>query len=200
MTGLAKLFLYANVKYFDGDEEDVALGWLQETSGGQGCRPKRYQHLLVATENSAVDACFIWRGAELASFYGAKMTVMHIVPPGVDYYGEYSPFLEPSTTLTDDPVMASIEDQLLGQAQQNLDTFLAEVLSDDHMALLPEDVITEVRIGYVHGELLLYAERNNVDLIVMGTRKHRGLGRLAGSTSSAILNTAKCDVLELRIN
>ncbi len=195
MTGLAKLFLYADVRFFDRGEEKKALEWLKTAGGASACRPSRYRHLLVATESSRVDACFVWRAAELAGFYGSQLTVMHIVPPRTDYYDDYGPMVPGEV----DPLAIDIEDHLVAQARHEIDTILEDVRGDDSLGLPPDAIRSEVRIGYPHSEIVLYAEQQGVDLIVMGTRRHRGLSRLFGSTSSAVLNTARCDVLELRI-
>ncbi len=43
-----------------------------------------------------------------------------------------------------------------------------------------------------------FAQENNVDLIVIGSRSQKGLQRLLGSTANSVVQKATCDVLAVR--
>lgn len=61
------------------------------------------------------------------------------------------------------------------------------------------DVTTAVEEGAPHERILEYAERNDVDLIVMGTHGRRGLNRfLLGSVTERVLRGADVSVLATR--
>lgn len=49
-------------------------------------------------------------------------------------------------------------------------------------------------------EIVEYAQREKMDLIVMGFHGASGLTRLIGSTTHAIINNAPCDVLAVKPN
>lgn len=54
-------------------------------------------------------------------------------------------------------------------------------------------LVTEIAL---YGEIIQYAEQENVDLIVIGTRGRSGMKKLLlGSTASGILRNATCPVL-----
>ncbi len=54
-------------------------------------------------------------------------------------------------------------------------------------------------MGYPADEILAYAERTHIDLIVMGSHGRTGLSRLiAGSVAEQVMRRAKCPVLILR--
>jgi len=55
-------------------------------------------------------------------------------------------------------------------------------------------------LGAPKGVILSHAEGLHADLIVLGTHGHRGIGRLLGSTASAVVHSARCDVLTVRID
>src|SRR5690606_15629525 len=58
---------------------------------------------------------------------------------------------------------------------------------------------TRVLIGRPETESHRFADENGVDLIVVGSHGRHGLQLLLGSTSSATLHRANCDVLAVRI-
>ncbi len=68
---------------------------------------------------------------------------------------------------------------------------------------VPADVRHEKhhRIGDAATEILEFAQRHEVDLIVMGTHGRRGLGRmLFGSVAEKVLRQAPCPVLTYRVS
>lgn len=48
-------------------------------------------------------------------------------------------------------------------------------------------------------EIHRFAEKNNIELIVMGTHGQKGWQLLLGSTANSVLHGAQCDVLAVRI-
>ena len=60
-------------------------------------------------------------------------------------------------------------------------------------------VYREVLFGGVHSELLAYAHRSQIDLIIMGTQSRSGLLKLAlGSVAERLLKSASCPVVVVR--
>jgi universal stress protein A len=57
----------------------------------------------------------------------------------------------------------------------------------------------EVRIGSAKLDVLNYADEKAVDLIVIGNHSRHGLARLLGSTASALLHYAPCDILTVHL-
>jgi len=48
-------------------------------------------------------------------------------------------------------------------------------------------------------EIVQLAEREQVDLIVVGSHGRHGLSLLLGSTANSVLHYAKCDVMAIRL-
>ena len=56
-----------------------------------------------------------------------------------------------------------------------------------------------LEIGYVKKAVIELAKKIHADLIVIGSHGRHGVQLLLGSTANAILHTADCDVLAVRI-
>ena len=90
------------------------------------------------------------------------------------------------------PETQEIERQLLAQANGKM--------ADQCKALGIDEAQGHVEVGVTKIELLDFAEQNDIDLIVVGSHSRHGLEHLLGSTARAVVNSAKCDVLAVRIN
>jgi nucleotide-binding universal stress UspA family protein len=63
------------------------------------------------------------------------------------------------------------------------------------------EIVTEVIIAdeSIFSEIIEFAERENKDLIIMGTRGRTGFKKLLlGSVASGVINFAHCPVLVIR--
>jgi nucleotide-binding universal stress UspA family protein len=81
------------------------------------------------------------------------------------------------------------------EAQQWLDK-IKEKISENKIELITEVVVSPTSIV---GEIVDYAEHENVDLIVIGSRGRSGFKRLLlGSTASGVVTYATCPVLVVK--
>ena len=139
-----------------------------------------YRNLLVAVDLSEHSDAVCDRAAALATTFGAKITLLHVVEyVPVEPMGEA---LLPSVELSDDLRQSAIM-RLTALAQQH-------GLSD---------VPQEIRIGNIKSELIQVAEEIEADLIVLGSRERHGLAILVNYTEDTILHAAPCDVLAVRV-
>jgi universal stress protein A len=60
-----------------------------------------------------------------------------------------------------------------------------------------EDVI--IKFGKPYEQICMLAEKENADLIILGTHSKKGLNALIGSTANAVANYAKCDVSLIKV-
>ncbi|MBI3771726.1 MAG: universal stress protein [Gammaproteobacteria bacterium] len=143
---------------------------------------KQYAHILFATDLSPDNLVVAERAKELAQRYGAKLSLLHVVEPMPIYFGDE--FALPATQ--------EVEQQFMARAKKKMEGELAPRLGvatgDCH-----------VHLGVTRMEILHFIEKHGVDLLVIGRHSRHGLGRLLGSTASAVLNTATCDVLAVRL-
>ena len=138
-----------------------------------------YQHIMVPTDFSEHSAAAAARAAELARSSGARLSLLHVVdyvPPGyirselpADYAGE-------------------------GQWLERARAYLADWAKRVGLA----DAQQWIESGSAKVQIIKAAKENGVDLIVLGSRGERGLGRLLGSTTNAVLQEAPCDILSVQ--
>jgi len=141
-----------------------------------------YQHILLAVELGDGNLYLEEQATKLQKMTKAKLDVIHIIEglPGVYGLGDIA--------MTYD--YREVNDNLIDSASESLQPLkmrLGKSLSN---------II--VRNGNINDEILIYAEKNDVDLIIVGSHGRHGLRLLLGSTANAILHQAKCDLLAVR--
>lgn len=139
-----------------------------------------YQHLLAAVDFSPGTEAMMQRAMDLADRYGARLSVIHVV--------EYLPVAMDTEMML--PPLAGVEEQLLENARKRLEQLT--------QGLGAEQAARYVELGSTKLEILRVAEAQGVDLIVVGSHGRHGLARMLGSTASAVLQGAQCDVLAVR--
>jgi len=139
-----------------------------------------YTHILLAVDFSPATEPTARRALDLARLYGARLSLVHVV--------EYLPVAMDSELML--PPMAGVEEQLMENARRQL-AKLAERLGI-------ADAPRHVELGSTKLEILRLSEAERVDLIVVGSHGRHGLARMLGSTASAVLHGAHCDVLAVR--
>lgn len=140
-----------------------------------------YRHVLFATDFSPETQPAVQKAVEFAQKFQARLSVIHVV--------EYFP-LDPSAEMGV-PVQFDMEQVLIDNARRRM----AELLK----TLPIQNVAHWIESGSTKSEILRIAEREDVDLIVVGSHGRHGLGLLLGSTANAVLHHAKCDVLAVRL-
>jgi universal stress protein A len=140
-----------------------------------------YTHILAALDISAEARQVAERAYDLASRYGARFTLVHVVEP----------------VLVDNSydLVSSVPVELDETIVRNSQTFLDKLGED----LGLKDVSRLVELGSIKGEIFRVIEEQAVDLVVIGTHGRHGVGLLLGSTANAILHGTPCDVHAVRI-
>jgi nucleotide-binding universal stress UspA family protein len=132
--------------------------------------------VLVAFDFSALSEAALGYGRALARTFGARLHLLYVME---------NDFFRP--TAGDPEVLAvgaqqQLANKLVDQDWHELDARTVVVRSDDAAA-----------------EIVQYAQREQVDLIVMGTHGHVGLAHvLLGSVAEHVVRTAPCPVLTTR--
>jgi universal stress protein A len=142
-----------------------------------------YQHIMASIDFSAQSQYIAQKAKNLATVYGAKLSLIHILDnipmPQVPYGTVIS-----LTEKTENEYLEAEKQKFIRMAEQ------LEVMDDCRWLVWgnPKQEITHI------------ADQNNVDVIVMGSHGRHGLALLLGSTANAVLHHAHCDVLAVRIN
>lgn len=158
--------------------------------------PSVFKKILVAVDgsDSAKRAATVATG--LADKLGTELVVLHASTPPAAYYGTAYPAISgvsppPLSQKEIDSyytytrrVASDIVDDVTGQAKK---------LGISVKAETPEGVSSVVET------IINHADKNNVDLIVVGTRGLGGFKKLVmGSVSSGVVSHANCPVLIVR--
>ena len=127
----------------------------------------------------------------LAKPLGAEIIAIHVIDkstivPATDAYGNY---------IGGDQIQATEEEELRKQADEILSE--AELLGDKEKVKVDKAII--VAPSSSAAAIIDYAKKNNVDLIVVGTKGMTGLKHfLLGSVANNIIRHAHCPVLAVK--
>lgn len=136
------------------------------------------EHFLVAVDGSELSKKALRRVARLADVAaGDQVTLIHVVEPVSPFVrGMYKPELVES--------VKKIGEEILDEAR---------AFCEDELGVACRTVLLH---GHPPNKITKYAEENDVDVIVMGSRGLGGLKELfLGSVSHAVVQTAKLPVL-----
>lgn len=102
-------------------------------------------------------------------------------------------------------IMVPYEDYFTSTSKQELYDYLGgkgnEALAEAKKLLAGQEYHEKVAIGDPVTEIMSYAKRNNIDLIVVGSHGKSGLGAvLLGSVTSKLLSYSEVPVLVTRLN
>jgi len=140
--------------------------------------------ILFPTDFSEGASQALQYAVDMSKRYGAKLYLVHIIYDVVKATGWYIPHV------STDQMYKDIEEG----AKKELERFGIEELSG------VKDLERSVRLGVPHEEIINFAKKNKIDIIIMGTHGRKGIDRmLFGSTASQVVRYAPCPVLTVRL-
>ena len=142
---------------------------------------RAYTNVLMAVDLSPGTEHLMERAAELARFYQARLSVVHVV--------EYLPMTMDNEFIM--PMSLEMQESLLENARIQLGGLLANKGLDD--------VSKFVELGSAKLEILRLIDEQSIDLVVLGAHGRHGIARVLGSTANAVIHASACDVLVVRM-
>jgi universal stress protein A len=142
-----------------------------------------YQHILAAIDYSKNCKAVLQKAIFLAAQQQAILSVIHVVdnlPLSGAVYG------------TEIDLGTDVVNPLL-ELEKSL--FIEELAEFNDI-----DMTRNLVWGIPKQEIIHYADREAVDLIIIGSHGRHGLALILGSTANAVLHYAQCDVLAVRID
>lgn len=135
-----------------------------------------YKHILVPTDFSEYSKRAAEKALALRELFDARLSVVHVV--------NYLP-----------PAFISAQSEHTSPAQiiARATAFLAQWIHESGL----DSAEQLVSSGPAGREVIAIAKAQDVDLIVIGTSGEGGMKRLLGSTTSAVMHHAPCDVLSV---
>jgi len=136
---------------------------------------KPYKRILIAIEFMPEIDKVINQAKELAEKHEAELTMVHVV--------NRAPVFEMPLSLFEIEIVEKVGRQF-------------EQLAQDYgLAGAPSQLL----LGSPGKEIVDYAKKEAIDLIVMGSHGRHGAGLLLGSTANSVFHRSHCDVLAVRL-
>ena len=145
---------------------------------------KHYQRILVPVDFSEMSEVVLEQAKTTAANYQAQLYLLHVVPfisPSLGAFADGS-----SLILQED-----IEQELIENAQNQMQGLCKK------WAIPPDAVSVQVGMNTTD-TILEVADAENINLIIIGHSGNKGFFGLLGSTTTAVVKSAKCDVLVVR--
>ena len=140
--------------------------------------------ILFPTDFSEGSSQALQYAVDLTKKYGAKLYVVHVIYDIAKATGWYVPHVS----------MDQMYKEIQEGAKKELEKFGVEALGE------VKNIERTVLTGVPHEELMNFAKKNKIDLIIMGTHGRKGIDRiLFGSTAAQIVRFAPCPVLTVRL-
>jgi universal stress protein A len=143
-----------------------------------------YKNILIAVDTTDEAGDVIKVAREIAADKNATFSVVTVIRPMADFY------INLYSTLAVSP-----EPGIEAQAAEHATAWLSDLVKRYDIDAGAVSVI----IGTPAAEIRKLAEKIGADLIVLGTHGRHGLGLMLGSTASAVLHGAPCDVLAVKV-
>lgn len=139
--------------------------------------------ILLPTDFSEGSKNALPYAAELARQYNANLYLIHIIYDINQASGLHVPHVN----------LDQLYSEIESVAKKELERFGLEELRG-------MNVQREVIRGVPYDEIVKYAEKNQIDLIVIGTHGRKGLEKIFfGSTAEQVVRKAPCAVLTVRL-
>ena len=141
-----------------------------------------YKNILLAIDlHPACDTAVTQHAVKIAQITQSKLFIVHAIEH-INAYGIAQAY----------PAVINLEDEMVREAKEQLVQFLKK------FSIPLEQQFVE--IGSPKIVILNKAEQLKCDLIIVGSHGRHGFSLLFGSTASAVMQHASCDVLSIRIH
>ncbi len=145
----------------------------------------RIQSILFPTDFSELSSHALAYARSFAETFAARLHVIHVVDEAYQYWMAMGPSSLP---------VGPRPEELVQGCEQTLTAYVQEHLGD-----LDGGVASEVLVGRPFMEIIRYARREKIDLIVLGTHGRGAFSHaLMGSVAEKVVRKAPCPVLTIR--
>lgn len=142
---------------------------------------KEVKKILVPVDFSENSKKILKSARYMAETFSADLSLIFVAQSFEAYSGFFVPHLP----------LDQLSDEMIIGARKKMANFV-----EDHLADMT--VKSLVIAGDVAEEILAYAEKENIDLIIMGTHGYKGLERvLFGSIAEQVVKNSPCPILTI---
>jgi nucleotide-binding universal stress UspA family protein len=154
---------------------------------------KKFNKILICIDGSKESSDAADYGINLAKLSNSRMVVMHVLPQEIRYAYNDIDTIKPNIPAT--PIKGIIEISKQEVQLKWFNKILERAMKSD--VNIQTDIIVATKS--VSSEIADYADKFNVDLIIVGTRGRSGFKRmLLGSVASEVVKYAGCPVLIIK--
>ncbi len=137
-----------------------------------------YQNILVPTDGSEELNNIIKDALDIGKKFNSTIHIIYVARP---VYGEFK------------------ANELIKGLKKEGEKILEDIKKITKSQKI--DVKTEIREGTIHKEILNYTEKNNIDLIIMGTHRYQGIEKyLTTNITSRVVRLSNVPVIVMPIN
>ena len=148
---------------------------------------KNIQSILTPVDFSDNAGKIAQAAAYVAGTFKAELHLVFVVQNFEDYSGFFVPPIN----------LPNMEEELFASAQQQMESF-DKKQKEAFTAAGVANVTSKVLSGDVAEEILRYAAKKKVQLIIMGTHGYKGLEKIMfGSVADKVVKTACCPVMTI---
>ncbi len=143
----------------------------------------KVERILYPTDFSEGSASALAYAKDLVKHYNAKLHIVHVVYDVVKTTGMHIPHISSE----------ELYKELNKWGESEIEKCCAEETRD------MDNIEKVILHGVPYEEIIKYAEKEDIDIIVIGTYGHAGLERfIFGSTAERVVRRAPCAVLTVR--
>ena len=138
-----------------------------------------FKKILVPTDASEFSRHAFQNALEIARRFGAELVLLHVINTSQAYWGYTVSYVKPDT-------------------QEELELNGKQVLEETIMGIKLDNVqlTKKISLGHPVTQILDEANKENIDLIVMGCHGYGAIiGSMMGSVSQRVVQQALCPVL-----
>lgn len=152
-----------------------------------------FSSILMPHDGSEMSDKALDEAAKFAKIFSSKIILLHVVDER---------FTPPSILLSFIKKRASLKEaktKLLGILKMGAENMLGDRMKKiDRVSGIDANI--EIRIGSPSNEIVKVAKTENVDIIIMGSRRFKGIGKIRalGSVAMKVTRTAACPVMLIR--
>lgn len=153
---------------------------------------KENSQILVAVDGSESSMAAADDAILMARLFHANLIAVYVLPENIRY--EYEDRINSDVPVT--PPVREIIELPRQEIEEKSFSKIKEICKENNVKLNTEVISTTKSVA---AELVDYAESNNVDLIVVGTRGRSGFKKLLlGSVASSVVTYAYCPVMVVK--
>ncbi len=174
-------------------EDDITVDSCDEFIKKLESSSKNFNKILICIDGSKESFDAADYGINLAKLSNALMIVMHVLPQKIRYAYDDIDAIKPNIPATPIKGVVAISKQEVQMKWFN--NIIEKAKKSD--VTIQTDIIVATKS--VSSEIVDYADKYSVDLIIVGTRGRSGLKRmLLGSVASEVVKYADCPVLIIK--